>query len=160
MKAKQIFAALTILSLTLSASISRATDIVAAGSGNWSSTVPNAPWPGGIVPGTNDNVEIDSPNTVTVDSTAAVQFILGSGTVTMAPGATLNVVGDAAGSQGTYQLATLNTSAAGNTVIYTGNPFWAKQCDYYNLIFANTNYVPAPPALLHPYQDFNNFSGS
>src|SRR5262252_1249475 len=51
-----LFKVLTIFSVFLSASISRGADIVAAGSGNWSSTVTNAPWPNGIVPGTNDDV--------------------------------------------------------------------------------------------------------
>src|SRR5712691_10795945 len=95
--------ALAMLSIVLSPSISRAADIVAAGSGNWSSTVPNAPWPGGIVPGINDDVEVDTPLNVTVDSIASVQYIFGSGTVTMAPGSTLRIVGDVAGAQGTYQ---------------------------------------------------------
>ena len=116
----------------------RAADITATGSGNWSSTVPDAPWPGGVVPGTNDDADIEAPFNVTVDSTASVQYIYGSGTVTMSPGSTLNIVGDPAGAQGTYQLATLDTSATGNTVVYSGNPFWAKHQNYYHLMFSNT----------------------
>jgi hypothetical protein len=158
-KAKQLFAGLSILSLALFAPISRAADITATGSGNWSSTVPDAPWPGGVVPGTNDDVDVEAPFNITVDTNASIQYIYGSGKVTMATGSTLNVIGNPAGSQGTYQLAVLDATAVSNTVVYTGNPFWAKQCDYYNLVFANTNYVdPLPPYL--PWQDFNNFSGS
>src|SRR5882724_7813074 len=138
MKTKQILAILTVLSLFAFASISRADDIVATGSGNWTSTNVDAPWPGGIVPGTNDDADIEAPFNVTVDSTASVQFIYGGGTVTMAPGSTLNVVGDPAGANGTYQLTNLDTSAAGNSVIYSGNPFWAKHQNYYNLVFSNT----------------------
>jgi len=138
MKTKQLLAILTLLSFFSFASISRATDIVATGSGNWTSTNADAPWPNGIVPGTNDDADIEAPFNVTVDSTASVQFIYGSGTVTMAPGSTLNVVGDTNGANATYQLATLDTSAAGNTVIYSGNPFWAKHQDYYNLVLSNT----------------------
>ena len=138
MKTKQILAILTVLSLFALASISRANDIVATGSGNWTSTVPDAPWPGGIVPGTNDDADIEAPFSVTVDSTASVQFIYGSGTVTMTPGSTLNIVGDPVGANGTYQLATLDASAPGNTITYSGNPFWAKHQDYYNLVFSNT----------------------
>lgn len=139
MKTKQILAILTVLSLFSFASISRAVDIVATGSGNWTSTNADAPWPGGVVPGTNDDADIEAPFNVTVDSTASVQFIYGSGTVTMAPGSTLNVVGDPAGARGTFQLTgLLDTSAAGNTVIYSGNPFWAKHQNYYNLVFSNT----------------------
>jgi len=138
MKTKQILAILTVVSLFAFASISRAADIVATGSGNWTSTNADAPWPGGIVPGTNDDADIEAPFSVTVDSTASVQFIYGGGTVTMAPGSTLNVVGDPAGANGTYQLTNLDTSAAGNSVIYSGNPFWAKHQNYYNLVFSNT----------------------
>jgi hypothetical protein len=138
METRQVFRILTIWALLLCASMSRAADIVATGSGNWSSTVPNAPWPSGIVPGTNDDVEVEAPFNVTVDSTAAAQYIFGGGTVTMSPGSTLRIVGDPAGAQGTFQLALLDTSAPSNTVIYSGNPFWAKHQDYYNLVFSNS----------------------
>src|SRR5260221_4493499 len=131
MKTKQILAILTVLSLFSFASISRAVDIVATGSGNWTSTNADAPWPGGIVPGTNDDADIEAPFNVTVDSTASVQFIYGSGTVTIAPGSTLNVVGDPAGANRTYQLTNLDTSAAANSVIYLSKPFCAKHQDYY-----------------------------
>src|SRR5258708_39652376 len=85
MKTKQILAILTVLSLFSFASLSRATDIVATGSGNWTSTNADAPWPGGIVPGTNDDVEVDSPNDITVDSIAFIQYIYSDGTITMTP---------------------------------------------------------------------------
>jgi hypothetical protein len=155
MKTKQIFAVLTILSIVLFASMSHAADITAINSGNWGDT--NA-WRGGMVPGTNDDADIPEGITVTVNTNASVQYIYDAGTVTMAANSTLNIVGDAAADNGTYELGTLDTSATGNTVIYSGNPFWAKQCNYYNLVFANTNYVNTFP----PYtdQDFNNFSGA
>ena len=138
MKINHLFAVLIVLSLLPCASISRATDILATGSGNWSSTVPDAPWPGGIVPSTNDDVDVEAPYTITVDTTnAVIQYIYGSGTVTMAPGSRLMVVGDLAGAYGTQQLQTLNATATGNTVIYSGNIFWAKRTDYYNLVFTN-----------------------
>jgi hypothetical protein len=133
MNKKHLVAVLAALSVVVPASICRAADITAAGSGNWSSTTPNAPWPGGIVPGTNDSVDIEAPFNVTVDSTASAAFIYGSGTVTMAPGATLNIIGDAAGGQGTQSLGLLNASATGNTVNYLGNAFWCKHQDYYHL---------------------------
>ncbi len=46
------------------------TDITTAGSGLWSSTTPNAPWPGGTIPTITDNVTIASGDTVTIDATA------------------------------------------------------------------------------------------
>ncbi|MFZ0827007.1 MAG: hypothetical protein WAO02_06265 [Verrucomicrobiia bacterium] len=153
MKTKQIIAVITILSIWLFTSISRAADITATGSGNWSSTVPDAPWPGGIVPNiTNDDVDVEAPFVITNDNYAQIQYIYGSGTVVMAPGSTLNVVGDPLGAQGTFQLATLDTSAPSNTVIYSGNSFWAKHQNYYNLVFDN--------ATTNPYDFFNGLVNS
>jgi hypothetical protein len=134
MKTKQIFAALTILSTLLFASISHATWITATNSGSWGDPTI---WDSGTVPGTNDFAEVDSPYDVTVNTNAIVQYIFGSGTVTMAAGSILNIT-DPAGANGTYQLATLDTSAPSNTVIYSNNPFWAKHQNYYNLVFSNT----------------------
>jgi hypothetical protein len=44
--------------------------ITTAGSGNWSSTVPGAPWPGGVLPNTSDDVLIADGHTVVVDADA------------------------------------------------------------------------------------------
>lgn len=46
--------------------------ITTAGSGNWSSTTPNAPWPSGTVPTASDAVTIASGHTVTLDTTGCV----------------------------------------------------------------------------------------
>ncbi len=56
-------------------------NIVSAGSGLWSSTTPNAPWPGGIVPTSNDIVTIANGTTVTIDIPTAVCYsvIVGQG---------------------------------------------------------------------------------
>jgi len=127
-----------ILTVALGVScVARAAFITATGSGDWESTVPDAPWPDGIVPGTNDDVDVEVPDVVTVRSNAVVSSIVGSGTVVMAADAVLNV-DDPSGAIGTYQLALLDTSSVGNTVIYSSNPFWAKHQDYYNLVFSNT----------------------
>ncbi|HAO79438.1 MAG TPA: hypothetical protein DCQ92_10775 [Verrucomicrobia subdivision 3 bacterium] len=152
MKTKQIFTVLTILSGLLFASMNRAADITATNSGNWSDT--NI-WNSGTVPGTNDDADIPLGINVTVNTNASVQFIYDSGTVTMAPNSTLTILGD----QAIDKLTSLVATATGNTVVYLGNPFFARQCNYYNLVFANTNYVdPYPP--YNPYQNFNNFSSS
>src|SRR5260221_10578071 len=133
MKTKQVLVVLTIL-FALSFGVSQAATIVATGSGNWSSTTPNAPWPGGVVPLATDNVTVNTPNNVTVDATATIDYIAGSGTVTMAPNATLNVSGATSGTG--VSVATLNATATGNTVNYTGNTYFTKYTTYYNLIWS------------------------
>ncbi|HEX9615078.1 MAG TPA: hypothetical protein VGA55_06210, partial [Bacteroidota bacterium] len=44
--------------------------ITSTGSGNWSSTTPDAPWPGGVVPGAADTVIVADGHTITVDGAA------------------------------------------------------------------------------------------
>ena len=153
MKTKQIIALFSVLFILPFASQSHAAAITATNSGNWGAA--NI-WDSGTVPGINDVVFIAAGVNVTVNTNASAQSISDDttgGTVTMAPNSALSIFGNDA----THGLTTLNTTAAGNTVIYAGNPFFAKQCDYYNLMFANTNYVdPFPP--FAPYQNFNNFS--
>ncbi|NOS68569.1 MAG: hypothetical protein HOP33_01385 [Verrucomicrobia bacterium] len=127
---------LAVLATLLFLSPSRAADITATGSGNWSSTVPDAPWPGGIVPGTNDSVDVEAPFVITVDADTTCAYLYGSGTVTLAPNVTLDILGDTVGAQGAQQLATLNATATGCTVNYHGNSFWAKRTDYYHLTFS------------------------
>jgi len=137
MKMNRMFATLAaIMPLLFVPARTRAADITVTGSGNWSSTIPDAPWPGGVIPGTNDSIDVESPFAITVDSTQTCAYVYGTGTVTMAPGATLHVLGDPAGAYGAQQLAVLNATATGNTVNYHGNAFWAKRTDYYNLIFS------------------------
>ena len=139
MKIKHLLTALTFMSMLSFASIGRADDITAAGSGNWSSTNLDAPWPifGTntivVVPGTNDDVDVELPNDVTVDGTQFIQYLYGGGTITMAPGSTLNVVGDAGGAFGTATLANLDTSAPNNTVVFFRNSYWCKAQNYDNL---------------------------
>ena len=137
MKTKQIFTVLTILSLVLFASMSRAAWITAINSGSWGDT--NV-WDSGTVPGTNDFAEIDPGYNITVDTNAIVQYIIGNGaaggTVTMAANSTLEILDSSV--SGTFELGLLDTSASGNTVIYYDNPFYAKRQNYYNLVFNNT----------------------
>jgi hypothetical protein len=139
MKTKHLFIALTFISMLSFASIGRADDITAAGSGNWSSTNLDAPWPifgtntVVVVPGTNDDVDVEFPNDVTVDGTQFIQYLYGGGTITMAPGSTLNVIGDAGGAFGTASLADLDTSAPNNTVVFFRNSYWCKAQNYDNL---------------------------
>jgi hypothetical protein len=135
MKTNRPIIAFFSLSLLLFVFPSRAADIVATNSGNWGDPTI---WSTGTVPGTNDDADVESPFTVTVDTNATVQYIYGTGTVTLSSGAILWVLGDVNGAYGAQQLATLDATAAGSTVIYSGNSFWAKRTDYYNLVFSNT----------------------
>ncbi|MDB6112956.1 MAG: hypothetical protein JWR69_4706 [Pedosphaera sp.] len=115
-------------------SVSQAATMVATGSGNWSSTIPDAPWPGGIVPASTDNVTVNTPYNVTVDTTATVDYITGGGTVTMAANSTLNVTGNSGGTG--VEVATLDATATGNTVNYQGNTYFTKYTTYYNLTWS------------------------
>jgi hypothetical protein len=134
MKTNRPIIAFFSLSLLLFAFASRAADITATNSGNWGDPTI---WDSGTVPGTNDNADVPAAYIVTVDTNAAVQYIFDAGTVTLSPNATLTIVGDPAGAYGTQTLGALNAAADGSTVIYTGNSFWAKRTDYYNLVFSN-----------------------
>lgn len=114
---------------------SRAADITALTSGNWEDPTI---WSTGTVPGTNDDADVPLGIEVTVATNANVQYIYDQGTVTMAPYATLNVIGDSLGAYGTQNLALLDASATGNTVIYSGNAHWALNVPYYNLVFSGS----------------------
>jgi hypothetical protein len=158
MKRSHIFALSTIPSILLFASIGHAAGITATNSGNWSDT--NI-WDSGTVPGANDVVLIVDGVNVTVETNASAQSIsddtIGStigGTVTMAANSTLTIFGNDA----TRQLTSLDATAVSNTVIYAVNPFFAKQCNYYNLVFVDTNYVNPFPPFGSPWEFFNNFS--
>ncbi len=153
MKLKQIFTLSAVLSLALFTSISRAADITAISSGVWGDT--NI-WDSGTVPGAADDADVPSGFTVTVETNATVQFIYDSGTVMMAPNSTLTVLLD----QAIAPETTLNANAIGNTVAYLANPFFARQCNYYNLMFIQTNYVNPLPPYGSPWQFFNNFSSA
>jgi hypothetical protein len=154
MNKKLSVTALVILAVTLIASICPAMDITCTNSGNWSDT--NI-WDGGTVPGPADTVDIPGGYNVTVDVTnATVLEIYDYGTVTMGDNSTLILLQDPMISSSTTLVAT----APGNTVIYTGNPYNAHVCDYYNLVLANTNWTPPTSPYVSHYEDFNNFASA
>ncbi|MBS1741980.1 MAG: T9SS type A sorting domain-containing protein [Bacteroidetes bacterium] len=88
--------------LTGNQATNAAGSITVTGNGNWSSTTPDAPWPGGVVPTATDDVTIGDGFTVTVDNTSATcnNLTIGQGTsgiltwVGGAVAATLKVNGD------------------------------------------------------------------
>ena len=146
MKIKQIFAAATTLSLLFFALTSHALtveiDVTNPGNWNWSSTVTNQPWPNGILPTTNNYVEVYAGVVITNDTTNAACDYLesgdgGNGTVVMAPGSTITIQGRNEGT-GTATLTPgcFDPTATNCTVIYEGNAFWAMHTNYWNLVFA------------------------
>jgi hypothetical protein len=126
MKINHIFALCLIITVLNVPYSGHAAFITATNSGNWSDT--NI-WDSRTVPGADDGIDVEVPVNVTVDTNAVTQFIAGSGTVTMGAGSTLNVLTDASIDSN----ITLDTSANGNTVMYSGNAYFAKRQDYYHL---------------------------
>jgi len=164
MKKTVTFTALFVLSFLLSTSFGNAGTIFVSNPGNWnwSSTVPNQPWPNGTLPSTNDFVEVELGVVITNDMTNAIcqaldsSFDGGNGTVVMAPGSTLYVSGQNEG-YGAEFLGALNATATNCTVVYQGNAFWARRTDYWNLVFNGwgdfyngaQNGHPATPMTIH-----------
>jgi hypothetical protein len=150
MKTKYIFALAITVSLLLVAHTGRSADIAAVASGNWSDT---NTWSTQTVPGINDDAEIPPGFNVIVDTNATILYIWDYGTLTMGPNSSLNVFDD----KSIATTLTFDASAPSNTVVYSCNPYNALECNYYNLVFANTNYVaPYPP--YNATEDFNNWS--
>nr|WP_315148585.1 T9SS sorting signal type C domain-containing protein [uncultured Flavobacterium sp.] len=75
----------SLLLIVMTFSFANAANITSTGSGNWNSTVVNAPWPGGVVPSATDNVTIAAGHTVTLTGNASIT------NVTINSGATLNI---------------------------------------------------------------------
>jgi hypothetical protein len=67
--------------------------ITTTGSGNWSSTTPDAPWPSGTKPTTGDVVEIAAGHTVTLDENTAVLGAAGIKNVAGSNTSVLNING-------------------------------------------------------------------
>ena len=68
---KKAMVVLVMAATFLGVSDGLAAPVTTGGSGNWSSTVNNAPWPGGTVPAAGDDIIIDSSHSVTVSSSVA-----------------------------------------------------------------------------------------
>jgi hypothetical protein len=144
MNTKHIFAVLTVLSILSFTPICHAFDVLTVTqSGYWSnSNAVTSPWPGGILPTTNDIVEVDNGLVITNDMTNAACLALDSsfdtsglgGTVIMAPNSTLFVGGVLEG-YGTQGVTVFDPTATNCTVIYEGNSYWATRCNYWNLVF-------------------------
>jgi hypothetical protein len=129
-----ILGAAMLLFFTLNSSAQQATNKLAGGSGNWSSTVTNAPWPDAEPPTNYSVIEIEPPDVVTVDITnATCEQLFGDGEIVMAPNTTLTITGETSGGDGANGILGFDASAGGNTVIYQGNAFFCRHTNYYNL---------------------------
>jgi len=77
--------------------------ITTTGSGNWNSATPDAPWPGGTVPGAAEDVTIDASHTVTLDvNTASLTSLSINATGTLSTTSTFTVNATTITVDGTY----------------------------------------------------------
>jgi hypothetical protein len=156
MKIKSFLALLTVSSIPFLALMSHADDFNAVQNGNWSDPntwVDNTVVTNGIVPGAADSADIPSGITVTVDTNESIGFVYDSGTLIMGTNSSLNVFSDSSIATSISLIAT----NYGNTIIYSCNPYFAREVNYYNLVLANTNWTGfSPPDTV--YEFFNNWS--
>lgn len=168
MRGTSAAAAAIVLACVL-AGTARAAAITSAGSGNWNSTTPNAPWPGGLIPGAADTVTIANTHTVSLTDNRAVNgvivnsggtFSLGSSTLNNT--GTFNNSGTFNGNTGLMRLSgtwtcsgTFNTGTS--TIEYVGSGgtgvgdqiFLTNDNTFFNLTISNTtanNQVSLPNA--------------
>ena len=167
-------------SLFLSVTFLNAQTITTTGSGNWNSTVPNAPWPGGIVPAISDDVVIASGHTVTITSSInqiGVITVNSGGTLIcnaslgirnhLNPGTIVNGTIDITVSNGLTQYGgnnnpTVSVSATGKikfgTYGTTGITSWTlnsgSTIEYYGAAqtLSSRFHPPAPTTVISPFQ--------
>ncbi|MEO8427538.1 MAG: hypothetical protein ABI651_10550, partial [Verrucomicrobiota bacterium] len=99
--------------LFFSTTLGFAATVTTAGNGNWNSTTVNAPWPGGTVPATTDNVIIRAGDSVTVTANATINSITFNNASAIAATLTVNtgVILTVTAGVTLQNSATLNTSA-------------------------------------------------
>jgi Secretion system C-terminal sorting domain len=79
---KVSFPFVALFTLFLCAGTLQAATVTTTGSGNWSSVVPNAPWPGGIIPAVGDDIIVGDGFTLTVNGARTCNSItLGNGSI-------------------------------------------------------------------------------
>jgi len=112
--------------LLLLAGTLEAATITTTGSGNWSSVVPNAPWPGGTLPLPGDDVVVGAGFTLTVDapftcnsiSAAAGAIIINNSDLTI----TTDLLGTGSLTQGTNAILSIGGLSTITTLTATANP--------------------------------------
>jgi hypothetical protein len=101
--------------------------ITTTGSGNWSSTIPDAPWPGGMAPSSSDSVVIGDGHTVTIDADPTVfKLDVGQGTSGVlefeeTTARTLTVLTDVSISSGASLRTAATGSQAGHSLSLSGS---------------------------------------
>lgn len=94
----------TLLSLIAFTKMGWGATITTTGSGNWSSTTPDAPWPSGTVPSAGDVVTIAVGHTVTLDQNVSGISITVDGTLSSSTYVISGAVSFTLGATGTLQL--------------------------------------------------------
>src|SRR5690349_2393801 len=75
--------------------------VVTTGSGNWSSTIPNAPWPGGTIPGAGADIVVDNGFTLTVDGARTCNSLSDNNSSTVNVNAALTITSNLSIGNGT-----------------------------------------------------------
>jgi hypothetical protein len=110
---------IAVIALAVATTMGRAATITTAGSGNWNSTTPNAPWPGGTVPPAGSDVVIATGNSVT--NTATVSGVgsitIDSGGVLLMTGGPLTVTNFTLDSGGTFTPNSQSITFVGSIIL-------------------------------------------
>jgi|GEM_PF-4537190 gliding motility-associated-like protein len=120
---------------------SYAANIASAGNGNWTSTTPNAPWPGGIVPGLGDVVTISAGNTVTVNTATVIcsGLTISGGTLVLQNGGTANSINLTVDGPWLYNSGTFTPNQHGVTFGTGGSIGGTLPTTFRNLEISTTN---------------------
>lgn len=100
--------------------------ITTTGSGNWSSTVADTPWPSGTVPGDGDTVTIANGHTVTLDQNLTIGADTTTAAIAIASGGKLQYLAAAAAA---YTLTSKGDISVTGTLEFgtTGSPIGATR---------------------------------
>lgn len=107
---------LPLLFLQVVCFLTQAATITTTGSGNWSSTVPNAPWPSGVIPAATDDIIVGNGFTLTVNSNRSCNSMqIGNGSTLIVGGFNFTVNGATIVGGGTSGQLTLQSAAGTKT---------------------------------------------
>lgn len=100
--------------------------IASAGSGNWSSTTPNLPWPSGTVPANGDTVTIGNGHTITLDQDLTIGADSATAAIAVSSGGKLQYLAAAAAA---YTITSKGDISNSGTIEFgtTGSPIPANR---------------------------------